>query len=428
MSELKDEGVTSTQITHYEDLFSDRAKKMKASVIRELLKLTQKPEIISFAGGLPNPRAFPVEKIKEIMNDLIITEPERILQYGSTEGVPELREEIAARLKSKWGIECDKDNIIITVGSQEGLELLGRLFIGSESKVVMEAPTYLGALNAFNVYDPTIASIPLDDDGMQMDLLEDYLRSQQKHRGFLKFVYTVPTFHNPAGVCMSRSRRSKLIDLAHDFDILIVEDDPYGELRYTGEVLPPLKSLDKEDRVIYLGTFSKTLVPGFRIAWSAGPTQIINKMVIAKQAVDLCTPPFTQHIAKEYLRRGYIDEHLNNIISLYGRKQRIMLQAMDDYMPKEYIRWTKPEGGMFLWATLDPSIDTTDMFQDAISENVAYVTGSSFFADGTGHNCMRINFTHAGDEQIVEGVKRLSTVIERWGKRKEGSAEVITGV
>lgn len=414
--------------THYEEIFSNRARKMKASEIRELLKLTQNPEVISFAGGLPNPNAFPVVKIKEIINDLIREESGRIFQYGSTEGVPELREEISNRLKRKWNIESDKDNIIITVGSQEGLELLGRLFFGENSSVIMEAPTYLGALNAFNVYEPKIVSIPLDDNGMKIDALEDYLENRSKHGSELKFLYTVPTFHNPAGVCMSMKRRQRLIDISHEHDLLLVEDDPYGELRYTGEKLPPLKSLDKEDRVVYLGTFSKTLVPGFRIAWSLGPKQIINKMVIAKQAVNLCTPPFTQHIAKEYLRRGYIDDHLKKIISLYGRKQRLMLDSLDKYMPKEYIRWTKAEGGMFVWATVANGIDTTEMFQDAITENVAYVTGKSFFADGSGNNTMRLNFTHPEDDKIVEGVKRLADVVKTWGDKRKGDHEVITGV
>jgi len=417
----------------YENLYSDRSRTMKASEIRELLKLTQRPEIISFAGGLPNPDAFPVEPIKEIVQDLLKSDSKRILQYGSTQGVPELREEISKRLKNRWNMDGDPDNVLITVGSQQGLELLGRLFLDPTSTIVMEAPTYLGALNAFAVYEPRVSSIPLDDHGLDVDKLEEYLVNLQKHSVNLKFIYVVPTFHNPAGVCMAESRRHKLMDLSHEYDFLIVEDDPYGELRYTGEPLPTLKSLDKEDRVIYLGTFSKTLVPGFRIAWSFGPKPIINKMEIAKQAMDLCTPPFTQHIAKEYLRRGYIDEHLKTIISIYGNKQRIMLKAMDEYMPKEHIRWTKPEGGMFLWATLSDGMDSTEMFTDAIAENVAYVTGKSFFADDAGQNCMRINFTHPGDEKIVEGVKRLAPVIEKWGdkvrKMKDDTgSEVIQGV
>ncbi|MBN1540232.1 MAG: PLP-dependent aminotransferase family protein [Candidatus Thermoplasmatota archaeon] len=406
---------------------------MKASVIRELLKLTQKPDIISFAGGLPNPLAFPVEKIEDIVVDILKDEPTRALQYGSTEGVPELREQIAIRLKKKWNIDGDAENVLITTGSQQGLDLLGRLFIGSASTIIMEAPTYLGALNAFNVYGPQVVSIPLDDDGIQVDILQDYLKNAMKHNIYMKFLYTVPTFHNPAGVCMSLSRRKKIIDLAHEFDLIIVEDDPYGELRYTGDAIPPLKALDDGGRVIYLGTFSKTLAPGFRIAWTFGPKPVIDKMVIAKQAVDLCTPPFTQFVAKEYLKRGYIDQHLTKIISLYGQKQRIMAKSMDEYMPKEYIRWPVPEGGMFLWATLNENINTTDMFSDAIAQNVAYVIGSAFFADGSGTNCMRLNFTHPADDMIVEGVKRLAGVIGTWGKAKAREQlpreeEVITGV
>ncbi|MGA1866428.1 MAG: PLP-dependent aminotransferase family protein [Thermoplasmatota archaeon] len=420
-------------VPHYENLFSNRANKMKASVIRELLKLTQKPDIISFAGGLPNPLAFPVDNIEDIITDILKDEPSRALQYGSTEGVPELREQIAARLKKKWNIEGDADNVLITTGSQQGLDLLGRLFIGSASSIIMEAPTYLGALNAFNVYGPQVVSIPLDDDGIQVDVLCDYLKNAVKHNIYVKFLYTVPTFHNPAGVSMSLPRRKKMIDLAHEFDLIIVEDDPYGELRYTGEAIPPLKALDDGGRVIYLGTFSKTLVPGFRIAWTFGPKTVIDKMVIAKQAVDLCTPPFTQFVAKEYLKRGYIDQHLTKIISLYGQKQRIMARSMDEYMPKEYIRWPVPEGGMFLWATLNENINTTEMFTDAIAQNVAYVIGSAFFADGSGTNCMRLNFTHPADDKLSEGDKRLAGLIETRGKarareRFPEEKEVITGV
>lgn len=418
----------------YESLFSGRATRMKVSVIRELLKLTQKPEVISFAGGLPNPLAFPVDKINEIVNDLIRDESQTIMQYGSTEGVPALREEISKRLKNHWNIDGDHENILITVGSQQGLDLLGRLFLEPDATIIMEGPTYLGALNAFNVYNPNIVTIPLDDHGLMVDRLEDYLKTVQKHSIHLKFLYTVPTFHNPAGVCMSLSRRKKLIDLASDYDFMIVEDDPYGELRYEGETLPTLASLDDEKRVIYLGTFSKTLVPGFRIAWTHGPKPVIDRMVVAKQAVDLCTPPFTQHVAKEYLRRGYIDEHLKKIIALYGKKQKIMTKSLDEKMPKEYIRWPVPEGGMFLWATLHENINTTDMFHDAIAENVAYVIGSAFHADGSGTNCMRLNFTHADDDKIVIGVDRLAKVVEKWGKEMVDKAEptkekeVITGI
>lgn len=421
MSDKYGSNIGGIKTPFYEDLFSDRAKNMKASVIRELLKLTQKPEIISFAGGLPNPKAFPVEPITEIVNDLLKNESSRVLQYGSTQGVPELREEISKRLKRKWNIDGDADNILITVGSQEGLELLGRLFMGFKSTVIMEAPTYLGALNAFHAYNPTIVSIPLDDDGLMVDRLEEYLTGAEKHGVMLKFVYVVPTFHNPAGVCMSEARRRKLMELSHEHDFLIVEDDPYGELRYTGDVLPTLKSMDREDRVIYLGTFSKTLVPGFRVAWTCAPKPIINKMEIAKQAIDLCTPPFTQHIAKEYLKRGYLDTHLQKIISLYGNKMRIMNRTMKEVMPKEYIHWPEPEGGMFLWATMKEGMNATEMFQDAIAQNVAYVTGTSFFADGEGQNCMRLNFSHAEDDKIVEGVHRLAGVVEDWGRRLDSS-------
>ena len=419
MQSQKDAGFApSDKAIDFEPLFSQRAKRMKASEVRELLKLIQKQEIISFAGGLPNPEAFPVDKINEIVCDLLRTIPNKVLQYESTEGTPMLREVLAERLKRVWGIDGDKDNMVITAGSQQALDLLGNIIIDAGSSIILEAPTYLAAINAFRLYEPSITSIPLDDDGMQVDKMEEALDDMRRWGVHPRFFYVIPTFNNPAGVCLSLSRRKKVLDLAHEYDFIIIEDDPYGELRYSGEALPPLKALDKEDRVVYLGTFSKTLAPGFRIAWAFGPKAIVRKMVVAKQAVDLCSPTFNQYIAAEYLKRGYIDQHLKNIIALYGRKQRLMLKSMDEFIPKEYVRWTRPDGGMFLWATLDRSVDTAQMFPAAIAQNVAYVTGQPFFADGSGKNSMRLNFTYPSDDNIVEGVRRLANVIKTFNDER----------
>jgi 2-aminoadipate transaminase len=388
---------------------------MKSSIIRELLDTSRKPDIISFAGGLPDPEAFPAEIVNDIVKDLIKSSPDKIMQYGNTEGVPDLKEQISMRMKDKWSIDGGPEKILITVGSQQGLDILGRLFVDKESSVVIEAPTYLGALNTFKPREPCFISMPMDEDGLMIDVLDDYLNHIKDEMKPLKFLYTIPTFQNPSGTCMSLSRRRRLIDLSHQHDFLIIEDDPYSELRYHGENRPKLAALDKEDKVIYLGTLSKTLAPGFRIAWTHGPVEIIEKMSIAKQAVDLCSPTFTQHVALEYIRRGYLDRHLQEIKRIYSRKQRTMVLAMDDLMPRDYINWNIPEGGMFLWCEMNENMDSESMFVKAMEEKVAYVFGKAFFIDGSGNNFMRLNFTHANEEMIVEGIRRLSNVVERYG-------------
>ncbi len=390
------------------ELFSKRAHALKASEIRELLKLVQSPDMISFAGGLPNPKTFPGEELKEIVPDVISRHGRSALQYGVTEGIPQLRDGIVEWMKRE-NVELTRENILITSGSQQGLDLVGRIFIDPEDPVILGAPSYLGAISAFGTLEPNLISIPLDDDGLQVEILEDKLPRMRNRGSIPKMVYTVPTFQNPAGVTMSLKRRKKLIDLSYEFDFAIIEDNPYSELRYTGDPIPTLISLDQE-RVVYLGTFSKIFAPGLRMAWLAGPHQIINKLTLAKQATDLCSPAFNQFILYEFMERGHLQPHITEIKELYSGKRKVMLDEMKEQMP-EGMEWTKPEGGMFLWATVPCHIDTQEMFPKALEKKVAYVAGTAFHADGGGQNSMRINFSYSSDDEIKEGVDRLSTVV-----------------
>jgi len=395
----------------FDDLVSDRAKNIKASEIREILKLTQKKEIISFAGGLPNPLSFPKDEIEEINRDIINDWGDVALQYGLTEGFTPLREELVKWMTNQ-NVKCEVDNVLVTHGSQQTLDLLGKVFLNPEDVVVVGAPTYLGAASAFGSYRAHLESVPLDDHGMDVDLLEEKVKNLQRHGKDIKFIYCVPTFQNPSGVTMPRERRKKLLDIASDYDLLIIEDNPYGELRYEGDHIDPLLSWDTEGRVVYTSTFSKILCPGFRIAWCVADPEVIHKLVHVKQGTDLCTNSYGQVMSYEFMHRGHIKPHIEKIKELYGRKQKIMFKSLDETFDPEKVDWTRPEGGMFLWATLPKFMSTRRMFKYAVDANVAYVTGKAFFPTGGGENCMRLNFTHASDEKIVEGVERLWEVIQ----------------
>ncbi len=399
-------------------LYSDRAGKMKKSVIRELLKVTQDPEIISFAGGLPNPKTFPVEDLQDIVSSVLSKNGKKALQYGTTQGVTELREVLAERAR-KEGIDADEDDIIITSGSQQALDTIGKVFLNPGDTALVGLPTYLGAVNAFRSYESNLEGIPLDEEGMRVDILEDKIKELLKEDIIPKFVYVVPTFQNPAGVVMPEKKRKKLIDIANEYDLVIVEDDPYGNLRYDMDPVKPVKAFDDEGRVIYLSTFSKILAPGFRLAWAIGPEEIKRKMIICKQALDLCTNTFTQYIANEFMRSGSLDLHIMKICEMYKPKRDAMIDAMKTYFPEGYI-CHKPKGGMFAWVTLPfDGIDTETMFLDSIKENVAYVHGKAFHVDGGGGQSMRLNFSYSTNEQINKGVENLGRVIDNKIKKKE---------
>lgn len=405
-------------------LFSERARRMKASDIREILAVTQRSNVISFAGGLPNPVTFPVDAIRKATDEVLQDDATLALQYSPTEGVPELREQIA-NLLNEDGTEYETNQIMITNGSQQGLDLLGRVFLEPGSKVLVGKPTYLGAIQAFENYlhrEDDFVPVESDEDGMIPDSVEDTLKSLQGQGVRPKFVYVVPTFQNPAGTVLSESRRKRLLDIAHEYDTFLIEDDPYGKLRFEGDEIPKLSVLDKgEGRVLYLGTFSKILVPGFRLAWTAGPAKLVRQLVIAKQATDLCTNAFTQFITARMLSEGIVQRHLPEIVKVYRKKRDLMMNAMEQRMP-DGVTWTKSHGGLFTFATGPEGLDATAMLRTAVDNGVAYVPGQSFFVDGSGANTMRLNFSHPEDEQLPEGVDRLASTIETELKEKAVTA------
>ncbi len=397
-------------ISNIPRLYSDRASKMRKSVIRELLKVTQDPEIISFAGGLPNPNSFPIKDLEGIIDHVMEVHGKTALQYGTTQGLTELRELLAERAH-KDGINISEEDVSIFSGSQQALDTVGKVFLNPGDTAICGLPTYLGGINAFRSYEANLQGIPLDSDGLRVDILEEKIKEMLKEDITPKFIYVVPTFQNPAGVIMPEARRKELINIANEYDLVIVEDDPYGKLRFDTPHIKPIKSYDDEGRVIYMSTFSKILAPGFRLAWTIASPELTRKMVICKQALDLCTNTFTQFIAAEFMKRGSMDLHIMKICELYKPKRDIMMDSMEKYFPEGYT-CNKPKGGMFAWVTLPEGIDTEIMFLDAIKEKVAYVHGKAFHVNGGGGRSMRLNFSYSSNEQIVEGMKRLGTVIK----------------
>jgi len=400
-------------IGNLESVFSINVIGLKKSVIRELLKLTQKPGIISFAGGLPSPETFPIAEIADLAKEVIEKEGKWALQYGPTEGDPRLKEEIIKIFK-KDGVSVEADNILIISASQQGLDIVGKVFLNRNDPIVLGRPSYVGALGAFRSYSAVFKGIELDDEGIRIDMLRDKLEEMRRMAEPPKFIYIVPDFQNPAGVTLSLKRRKELLEIAQEFQILVIEDTPYRQLRYVGDHIPSLYQLDKgKGYVIGLHTFSKILFPGLRLGWIVASKPIIEKFVITKQGMDLCTPPITQAIAYEYCRRGLLDSHIKDNVALYKKKRKIMLEALDKYMPKNNeIKWTRPDGGLFLWVELPKSINVEEMFYQAIDKKVAYVIGTAFYPDDGGKNAMRLNFSFPSENEIIKGVKRLAQVIK----------------
>jgi 2-aminoadipate transaminase len=396
---------------NYERFYSANAAGMKKSIIRELLKLTGKPGIISFAGGLPAPDMFPVQEITEIVGDLMAREGEKILQYGPTEGYTPLREELLQYMK-RQGVELSIDQLVVITSSQQGLDLVGKIFVDRGDVIMMSKPTYVGAIQAFNSYSAHMCGIELEDDGIDTGMLEREIKKFIAEKRKPKFIYVVPDFQNPSGITVSLEKRKELIRIAVKYDLLIVEDSPYKQLRFEGEHEPSFISLNSE-RVVSLYTFSKILLPGFRLGWMVGPESLIQKAVIAKQAVDLCAPPFNQAVFAEFIKKGLLEKQVAKIITAYREKRDFMLAKLDRYMPDlEGLKWTRPQGGLFLWLTLPGHMDATEMFTEALEKNVAYVIGSAFDPEGKERNTMRLNFSFASKEQIDQGIKRLAEVIK----------------
>ncbi len=392
--------------------YAQRTQRMKSSAIRELLKLTEQPDIISFAGGLPAPDVFPTEEFQEACIRVLRDHGPVALQYGTTEGYKPLREMIA-RHTMRYGIEVTADNILITSGSQQALDLIGKIFINHGDRILVESPTYLGALQAWNIYGAEYVTVRSDEYGLVTDELEAALRAGPK------FIYVLPNFQNPTGVTIPLERRLRLVELADRYGVPIIEDDPYGQLRFEGRHIPPIVVLDEKlhpqngyytGNVIYLSTFSKTLAPGIRLAWVIAPPEVIRKMVIAKQGADLNTAVFNQIVAHEVGRGGFLDKHVRHICEVYKERRNVMLDALEEHMP-EGVHWTKPQGGLFLWLTVPEPLNTVEMFKDAVAEKVAYVPGISFYPCGGGENTMRLNFSYSNPELINEGIARLGHMI-----------------
>ena len=390
--------------------YSKNAMNMQKSEIREILKLSRRPDIISFAGGLPAPQAFPVKEIEEICCRILREKGDIALQYGPTEGEPPLREELA-KWMSRDGKTAKPENILITSGSQQGLDILAKVFVDPGDILIVELPSYIGGLQAFGAYRANLIGVEQDDHGMRMDRLEMTLTELSKNEKKPKFIYVVPDFQNPSGVTLTLERRKRLLELAYEHEVPVVEDSPYRDLRFTGEPQPAIYSLDMQNQTIVLGTFSKIFCPGLRLGWMEAPAEWMDKMITAKQSMDLATSTLNQLIAAEYMRLGHLPGQIETIKKLYGNKRAVMLSALEKYMPKG-VRWTKPEGGLFLWVELPKTMNATELFPKAVEQKVAYVVGSAFHCDGKGHNTMRLNFSYPSEEQIDEGIKRLATMIK----------------
>jgi len=379
--------------------FSQRAQKLTSSAIREILKVTERPEVTSFAGGLPSSATFPVERMRAACVDILTQAPAPALQYGPTEGYLPLRDWIAARHKVAVG------NVLVTTGSQQGLDLLGKVLIDAGSRVLVETPTYLGALQAFSLNEPQFASVPSDDDGV----IPAQLTQELTQGG--RFMYCLPSFQNPTGRLLSVARRQELVRIAADAGLLLVEDDPYGSLAYGGEQLPTLHSMNPEG-VVYMGSFSKVLAPGLRVGYILAPEGLLRKIVQAKQAADLHTPSFTQRIVYECIKDGFLGEHIPKIRKLYASQCRTMLDAMTEHFPPT-VQWNAPAGGMFIWAKLPPHVDAEVLLEKAIAANIAFVPGAPFFANEPQHNTMRLSFVTVPKERIIDGITRLGEIIAR---------------
>ena len=392
--------------------FSRRVAGAKRSAIRELLKLTEQPDIISFGGGLPAPETFPHEEMAEIARELIHNHYENVLQYGLTEGSKTLRQAVADWLGPQ-DVHVTIDQLLVTTASQQALDLLCKSFIDPGDVIFCGLPTYLGAVQAFSLFEADKIGVPLDDDGMNMNILEERIAEARAAGKTLKAIYVIPDFQNPSGITMSLEKRTRLLEIAHREDLLVFEDNPYGHLRFAGDPLPSLHSMDQDGRVIMLLTFSKTLCAGLRLAVMVAQGDLMDALVRAKQPTDLCTSKLTQHLAAQYILQYGLENHLEDIRPIYRAKRDAMIEALEKYMPKnDGLSWTRPDGGLFVWMRLPEEIDATEMLRDAIEHKVAYVPGATAYVDGGGQNTLRLAFSLATPETIDEGIQRLAKVVK----------------
>jgi 2-aminoadipate transaminase len=392
-------------------IISDNAKNMRRSAIRDLLKMATRPDVISFGGGFPDITAFPVDQLKEVVMEVLEENALQALQYGETLGVKELREVLAQRYRDQ-GMEVTYENFIITTSSQQAIDMLCQLLINPGDTLVCGLPSYLGALQAFYAHRANPVGIPRDE---ELHSVVSALVTAGKKP---KFIYAIPDFQNPSGVTMDMEQRNNVLEVAREFDLLVVEDSPYREIRFSGEPMPLIYSLDKEERTVLLGTFSKTFVPGFRLGWIMAPVNIIERLEIVKQSMDLCAPVFNQFIAARFMKKGYYDKNIERVKINYRNKRDSMIAAFEKYMP-EGVTWTNPEGGLFLFVTLPEGYDSTELFKIAVKENVAFVIGEAFHCDGSGKNTLRINFSYMEESRAEEGIRRLAGAIVRMMEDKK---------
>jgi 2-aminoadipate transaminase len=387
---------------YMDNLFADRMNNVHKSFIREILKVTEDKNIISFGGGLPNPKSFPVKEIGEAVSKVLNENGKEILQYSTTEGYPPLREYVAKRY-SKQGLEVDADEILITNGSQQGIDLISKVFLNKGDKVLVESPTYLAAIQSFGLFEPEFKSVPLQEDGVDIDIFKRIIDENK-----VKLFYSVINFQNPTGITYSREKRREVAEILKNEDTIFVEDNPYGEIRFMGEDIPPVKVY--LEKGILLGSFSKIVSPGMRLGWIVANQEIMDKIIISKQASDLHSNYFTQRVVYQYLIDNNVDEHIEKIKEMYRNQRNLMISMIEEHFP-EGIEYTKPEGGMFLWVTLPEGLSSMSLFNIAIKENVAFVPGKAFFTDGGGDNTLRLNFSNSDEERIEEGIKRLGKAI-----------------
>ena len=387
--------------------FSSFAQTLQASDIAELLALTEKPEVISFAGGLPAPELFPIEEMKKVDEAIYNEEGRKAVQYGTTEGYVPLREEICKRMKDKFFVDCKPEDVVVTTGSQQALFILAQILVDKDQTILMESPSYMGAIMAFDPVGPKYTEVPTDDQGIVPEELEKILAADDS----IRMIYVIPEFQNPTGITWPVERRKAFMDIVNKYDVVVLEDDPYGEIRYDIEKLPSLKSMDTQGKVVFLGSFSKIFMPGLRLGWIVAHPEIIDKFVKFKQAVDLGTSTFGQRQAAYFLKMFDMEAHIAKITALYAKRRDLMYQSMEKYFP-EGVTFTYPKGGLFTWVTLPEGMDAKELMPKCLAKDVAYVPGGIFYPNGGNANHFRLNYSNMPEDRIVEGIKRLGDVLK----------------
>ena len=389
--------------------FSKRVPADGTDAVGAILKAAADPKIISFAGGLPAPELFPVKEMKKAVDTVFDNEGQEAMQYGAAKGVTALRELALKHSHEKEGVDGKLENVMVTTGSEQVIDLVGKAFVDPGDVVLVEQPTYLCAIDVFRSYGAKFVGVPMDDQGMEMDALEEALKANPT----AKLVYTVPNFQNPTGVSMALDRRKKLAELAAKYDVYVLEDNPYGEIRFAGKHLPAVKSFDQNDHVFYMSTFSKTLAPGFRLGWLVAPKKVIDKLTVLKQSADLHTDNLVQYAVVEFFKQNDVDAHVKEISALYGKRKHLMMEGMKEYFPAG-VKFTNPEGGMFLWVTVPGVDDTVEVFNECLKHDVAFVPGDPFYAGKPEPGTFRLNYSNMKEDKIKVGLKRLGDALKSY--------------